>query len=100
MFPDSFHLVASCRTRQSGTDHNSRPFRARSVPIRSSLTGASVYASLLIIKPSILVYRVQNLGEMIQTVALSRLLPPAAGVYRASLAGRSGGCHIVIKWSA
>jgi len=31
---------------------------------------------------SVLLYRVRNLGDMIQTVALSRLLPQTAGVYR------------------
>ena len=31
---------------------------------------------------STLVYRVRNLGDMIQTAALSRLLPPTAGVFR------------------
>ena len=31
---------------------------------------------------SILLYRVRNLGDMIQTLALSRLLPRAVGVYR------------------
>jgi hypothetical protein len=32
--------------------------------------------------PCVLVYRSQNLGDMIQTVALTRLLPQAHGVYR------------------
>lgn len=31
---------------------------------------------------SLLLYRTRNLGDTIQTVALSRLLPPASGVYR------------------
>ena len=34
---------------------------------------------------SCLVYRTSNLGDMIQTLALSRLLPPMTGVYRHAL---------------
>jgi hypothetical protein len=35
---------------------------------------------------SVEVYRSQNLGDMIQTLALTRLLPQADGVYRHRLA--------------
>jgi hypothetical protein len=46
---------------------------------------------------SVLVYSVRNLGDMIQTAALSRLLPPCAGVFRHRLHAASEGQTLVVN---
>lgn len=43
------------------------------------------------------VYRCLNLGDMIQTLALSRLLPPALGVFRHRLREHPPGCLVVLN---
>ncbi len=43
------------------------------------------------------VYRCLNLGDMIQTLALTRLLPPALGVFRHRLGEHPPGCLVVLN---
>ena len=46
---------------------------------------------------SCLVYRVRNIGDMIQTLALTRLLPAAAGVFRHALASAPADRVLVVN---
>lgn len=46
---------------------------------------------------SCLVYRVRNIGDMIQTLALTRLLPPATGVFRHALASAPSDRVLVVN---
>jgi len=46
---------------------------------------------------SVVVYRCQNLGDMTQTVALTRLLPQAHGVYRHRLTGAPADRTLVLN---
>ncbi|MCC6536776.1 MAG: hypothetical protein IT162_04450 [Bryobacterales bacterium] len=46
---------------------------------------------------SVVVYRCRNLGDMIQTLALTRLLPQAHGVYRHRLADAPAGRTLVLN---
>lgn len=46
---------------------------------------------------SLLVYRVRNLGDMIQTLALSRLLPRAAGTFRHRLSAAEAGRLLILN---
>lgn len=46
---------------------------------------------------SVVVYRSRNLGDMIQTLALTRLLPQTHGVYRHRLADAPDDCQLVVN---
>src|SRR5690606_14440125 len=43
------------------------------------------------------VYRTRNLGDMVQTLALSRLLPPAGGLFRHRLHTLAPGQSLVVN---